>query len=505
MLGVIGSRAVVTLDDAALATVWEELTLPGVPLDRLLVKGQSVTGSHDPVSMRLDLRQELRGILAADAAVAVTRAYRIGDVVLADVAAVTDESVTVRLLPGLPVEVPREAVTSNPRDSLTGLFTIGEVIACRLVGADPPVLRLDDVDDEETPKPAPSLLPGGPPWLRLSEPEPPRPPALDQPRAPVLAPRTPAVPAPRAGGDACNRTGGGARARTGGGTAPGQVGVPAPGPVGTFSAGPETTPSTGPLATPSRLPSPLDLARRSGAVAPKAQAGSKPSAPAAGPDGVSDQLRIRLAQLDNELAAESAATRKALADELAGLRARAADLEDELDRARQIIEGLQTRYRSADLKRQQAAAKLRSLQGRAEPVDESTLFLDPEEQFRYEVLREWAQRVPAARRPASRAPRTSSPPALWRASPRSRGQPGEGGVGGGRSSPTQARRIAGRDLHQLRAGEAGSPYVRRAADGATCWRVALQRESATARRLHYSRTPTVRVLARPVLHDDFRP
>jgi len=513
VLGVIGSRAVVTLDDAALATVWEELTLPGVPLDRLLVKGQSVTGSHDPVSMRLDLRQELRGILAADAAVAVTRAYRIGDVVLADVAAVTDESVTVRLLPGLPVEVPREAVTSNPRDSLTGLFTIGEVIACRLVGADPPVLRLDDVDDEETPKPAPSLLPGGPPWLRLSEPEPPRPPALDQPRAPVLAPRTPAVPAPGPAGTlATGQVGAPAPGQVGapapgqvGAPAPGQVGVPAPGPVGTFSAGPETTPATGPLATPSRLPSPLDLARRSGAVAPKPQAGSKPSAPAAGPDGVSDQLRIRLAQLDNELAAERA-TRKALADELAGLRARAADLEDELDRARQIIEGLQTRYRSADLKRQQAAAKLRSLQGRAEPVDESTLFLDPEEQFRYEVLREWAQRVPAAEK-------AGKPLAAYRLAPgflESITQV----EGASRAKVVsvvvevltdQAKHIAGRDLHQLRAGEAGSPYVRRAADGATCWRVALQRESAAARRLHYWRTPDGYEFSRVVLHDDFRP
>ncbi len=69
----------------------------------------------------------------------------------------------------------------------------------------------------------------------------------------------------------------------------------------------------------------------------------------------------------------------------------------------------------------------------------------------------------------------------------------------------QAKHIAGRDLHQLRAGEAGSPYVRRAADGATCWRVALQRESAAARRLHYWRTPDGYEFSRVVLHDDFRP
>ena len=68
----------------------------------------------------------------------------------------------------------------------------------------------------------------------------------------------------------------------------------------------------------------------------------------------------------------------------------------------------------------------------------------------------------------------------------------------------QVQHLAGRDVHQLRAGGAGSPYVRRS-DGAACWRVALQRESAAARRLHYWRTRSGYEFSRVVIHDDYRP
>ncbi|MEH0934014.1 hypothetical protein [Micromonospora psammae] len=51
----------------------------------------------------------------------------------------------------------------------------------------------------------------------------------------------------------------------------------------------------------------------------------------------------------------------------------------------------------------------------------------------------------------------------------------------------QVQHLAGRDVHQLRAGGAGGSYVHRA-DGATRWPVALQRDAA-AHRLHYWRTP----------------
>ncbi len=170
--GVIGSRAVVGLDDGSVATVWEELTVPGVPLERVVVKGQAVTGAYDPASRQLDLRDALQFTDPASARTAVVKAYQVDDVVLADVSGVTDDAVSLRLLPNLVVDADREMVTSNPSDTLRGLFTAGEIVACRIVSTEPLRLRLDDVDDDEVPKLAPSLLPGGPAWLRLPEPAP---------------------------------------------------------------------------------------------------------------------------------------------------------------------------------------------------------------------------------------------------------------------------------------------------------------------------------------------
>jgi hypothetical protein len=266
-----------------------------------VAKGQCLVGVYDPASRRLDLRSELRYTEASSARAAVLDAYQVGDVVLADVAEVTEKTVGLRLLPGLSVKVERAAVTSNPNDTLRELFTLGEVVLCRIAAAEPLRLRLDDIDEDEVPKPAPGLLPGGPPWLHLAE----------RDRQPVvLAPVAPTVAAP----------------------SPADV---------------RTEP-------PRRL-SPLDIARRSpGAV-------STP-APLQPLDAESlEKERTRAVNLTNELAAERA-TRNALSGELAGLRARAAEREAELDGAIRSIEQLQTRYRSADLARQRASRQLKAAQ-----------------------------------------------------------------------------------------------------------------------------------------------
>ncbi|MCP3785317.1 hypothetical protein NLX85_18310 [Micromonospora sp. A3M-1-15] len=444
--GVIGSRALVRLDDSSVATVWEELTVPGVALERLLVRGQRVTGVYDPVSRRLDLREALLFTDPSTASAAVAETYRIGDVVLADVAAVSDDAVSLRLLPDVVVDVGRDAVTSNANDTLRGLFTPGEIVACRIADDDPLRLRLDDVDDEETPKPAPSLLPGGPPWLCLPEPE------LQPPATPAARPTSPA---------------------------------PSPSPV------PDPPP---------RRPTPLDMGPRGRVPVPRPVA----SPPMDGAPGSADGPPV--IQLRNELAAERA-TREALAGDLAGLRGRAADLENELAHANHVIEQLQTRYRSADLARQRAVKQLRSAQGRNENAlgIDAPAFLDAEDQFRFEVYSEWVRRIP----PAEKA---SKPLADYLLGPGFL-ESVEQLAGISRAKivavvvevlTAQVQHLAGRGVHQLRAGGAGGPYVRRA-DGATCWRVALQQDAPAARRLHYWRTPDGYELSRVAVHDDYRP
>lgn len=54
----------------------------------------------------------------------------------------------------------------------------------------------------------------------------------------------------------------------------------------------------------------------------------------------------------------------------------------------------------------------------------------------------------------------------------------------------QAENLDEREFHQLREGLGGDdPPVVRARDGASCWRVAIERNTPSARRLHYWRTP----------------
>ncbi|MFC4138514.1 MULTISPECIES: hypothetical protein [unclassified Microbacterium] len=68
------------------------------------------------------------------------------------------------------------------------------------------------------------------------------------------------------------------------------------------------------------------------------------------------------------------------------------------------------------------------------------------------------------------------------------------------------REIPARDLHRLRTGEGGDDaYVVRA-DGAKCWRAAIEQNTPGARRLHYWELPGDLIeLSRIVTHDDTRP
>ncbi|MEV6635869.1 hypothetical protein AB0M54_34475 [Actinoplanes sp. NPDC051470] len=430
VIGLIGSRALVKLDDGMPASVWEELTLPGVGLDRVLVEKQVVRGVYDPAAKRLDVR----GSLPAEAPVD----YAVGDVVLADVAGVSEEAVRLRLVPGRVVEAERAAVTSNPNDTLCELFTIGEVVVCRVVGVEPYALRLDDIDDDEEPVRAPALLDGGPPWLR---PPPPAPLALP----PIEPPPDPAPPAV----------------------------------------------ALAPVAPAPRRPSPLDIAPWN--RPPRSEAASAP--------GALDRERARVTELTNELAAERS-TRSALAIDLAGLRARAAELEAQLGRETQAREAWQTRYRNADRLRQIAVKNAKSSHIRPEPAPGGE---DAEVAFRCEVVQEWARRIPAAERDDKALAAYTLGPDFLASLDRIEG------VSRAKVVAVvvevlagQAPHLAGREPHQLREGGAGSPYRRRD-DGATCWRVALQRDTPAARRMHYWRLGERYELSRVVLHDDYRP
>ncbi len=167
-----------------------------------------------------------------------------------------------------------------------------------------------------------------------------------------------------------------------------------------------------------------------------------------------------------------------------------------------------TNYRRADQGRQQLEKQLKAARQRQDvrPADDDA-FVDPEDQFRHEVYMAWVRRIPKAGKAERPLPDYDVGPRFLASL--------EEVDGIERSKVVDvvvdvltglAEQLPGRELHQLRQGSGGGdPPVTRE-DGATCWRVALQRNTPAARRLHFWRRPGRAVeLSRVVTHDDTDP
>lgn len=483
--GVVGTRAFVRLADGSMATVAEELTVPGLALASVLATGQRVEGVHDPESRRLDVRGQLPDTARSHGL--VTSGYRPGDVVLVRVAAVETDAVTVELLPAQRCRVPRERVTGNDLDSLADLFSVGEVVLARAAPTPAGIgVRLDDVDDAvETPVPALALLPGGPPWL---EPVPDVVPSVPAPASPhVVAEAVPSVPVE---------------------TAPPAAPEPA-----TSTSTPEPAPAARPAA-----PSPALFAARAGgthapmpAPRPARTAGAVPDAEVPErPERKGTALASTQLALDAERSRADAAERTALDArvrarslevEVAQLRGLVQELGARIDRRDRQIAEQKTRYRTADKRRQ-----IVTRQGEDRAADDGPWFTDPEEQLRYEVHGTWVRLVPAGEK-------TKRPLASYAVGPRFLESLTLEGVSRRKVLETVVHVLTGRapdipglQLHRLRASSGGgSPQAVRD-DGATCFRLSLQVNTSSARRLHFWKLPDGTVeLSRVVLHDDVEP
>jgi hypothetical protein len=69
-----------------------------------------------------------------------------------------------------------------------------------------------------------------------------------------------------------------------------------------------------------------------------------------------------------------------------------------------------------------------------------------------------------------------------------------------------ADRNAAREIHGLRSHQGGDSAQLVRADGARCYRAAIEQKVASARRLHFWRLPDGSIeLSRVVVHDDFKP
>ncbi|MBB1511252.1 hypothetical protein H5399_01320 [Tessaracoccus sp. MC1627] len=176
------------------------------------------------------------------------------------------------------------------------------------------------------------------------------------------------------------------------------------------------------------------------------------------------------------------------------LRRTRADLAREQDEAREL--------------RRQLREEVRRKKSRARPsVPDEVLFATEDGQLDFEIRQHWAYTVPVGEK-------ERYPLAAWRYGPGFFDTLGAvHGVSRTKVVEVLVQVLTGRDaelasreLHQLRSGKGGddAPVTRNG--GETCWRVSLQSNTPSARRLHYWKCADGTVEFSSVrLHDDVRP
>jgi hypothetical protein len=202
-------------------------------------------------------------------------------------------------------------------------------------------------------------------------------------------------------------------------------------------------------------------------------------------------LQARTKALESELAA--------LRDEVTGVRYE----RDQLDSLKGAAERRSNRL-EAELKRSRIALRrATSTQPIAAPA-----FADRERGFRYLVETAWARRIPVGEQSARGLPEYVVGEQFLDSVESLQGVTADKVADVVMELLTGvAESSAGRDMHRLRAGAGGDdPARQRTVDGAVCWRVALQINTPSARRLHAWKLPDGRWEISSVRnHDDFEP
>ena len=373
--------------------------------------------------------------------------YRPGDLVLALAEQVCANSAKLTLYPGSSWSVEQARISSNPLDAVDSLVTEGEVVVARFLHENGAVvLSLLDVDDDADVAPAPALLTGGTPWLRAGRH------LAEQP----ASGRT--FPAEDAGAA-------GTRA------AVAEQGSP------TVSA---PKPSAALMATQLQLEAER---RKVAALQDLVAAASQAGAELVSLQRAQDELRLEL-QAEQQIAEGARAAMEASAARLAGVQAELLDLK-------------------AYKRRTQAALKRSLVAG------SDGLFATDDERLRHDVYLAWARNVPASDKTRLALPLEWKAGPEFAASLYSFTEPGV--VAKALKATVEvltglADRNPAREVHALRATSGGDTAQHVRADGARCFRAAVEQKVASARRLHYWKLPNGTVeLSRVVVHDDFKP
>lgn len=371
-------------------------------------------------------------------------AYEVDDVVLARVEKVTEGKADLRIHPDVVVRVKRRQVTTNSLDALDALMTEGEVLRARVASVDPWELTLVDLEDWEVARTAFSLIEGGPPWLVEGVPA----------TGVSLRDESPMTSTGK------QRLGSDARPPTSAGLA---------------------------------IPTPAVLARSKPPVPEPAAPAPVVQPPVPSPPAVG----ARVAGLEGEL--------REAREELKNVRSEVSDLVRENGQYIAAHRDAQEREHKqkatlADLRKQ-----LRKKAG--EQVDNGPWFIDAEDQLRFDIYAAWVRRVPAPQKPEQPLAEYSVGPEFIESLESVQGIKRQKVIDVAVEVLTGVAPMqTGREVHQLRRSDSGDSPPCTRDDGSTCWRVALQRNSPSARRLHYWAVPGGTVeFSRVVLHDDFEP
>jgi hypothetical protein len=159
--GFLGSRALVRSTEFPHATIREELTAPGVPLEWLFSKDQQISGKYnkDEGLFIPDLAEHTLESLATT--------YGFGNLVLVLIKKTERKKGIAAIYPGIEVEFSLDEISGNDRDLVTDFMEPGQVVAMRLY-RDPQGrtrLKMNDIDDDEIAVGSVPVVPNGNPWL----------------------------------------------------------------------------------------------------------------------------------------------------------------------------------------------------------------------------------------------------------------------------------------------------------------------------------------------------
>lgn len=155
------SLALVKLSNDQMASLRQETCFPGIPIEWLIEEGDKLSGTWDEVNddfIPNGTKLTLKDLVAL---------YGLGNVILGMVKTAERQIGSITIYPGVDIKITRDEISGNDRDLVTDFLDPGDIVQVRLY-KDPQGrigLRMDDIDDDEVPLPAPPIIDGGGPWL----------------------------------------------------------------------------------------------------------------------------------------------------------------------------------------------------------------------------------------------------------------------------------------------------------------------------------------------------